>query len=169
MIKISRIYTRKNPQKSKKFPHFVFPKKGQRKWKSMELASYNNLLGCLKEFQRTENKRMMMIQISSNIHPHHLLHLYHHRRQRRRRPPRRCRNRRLPRRRRRPLCSCFPRLRLLLVKFPPFSLLSLFCDFLFSWQSEICNCIMLSHFLLLAGKFKPNSWRNCVVVCLDSL
>jgi hypothetical protein len=98
----------------------------------MELASYNNLLGCLKEFQRTENKRMMMIQISSNIHPHHLLHLYHHRRQRRRRPPRRCRNRRLPRRRRRPLCSCFPRLRLLLVKFPPFSLLSLFCDFLFS-------------------------------------
>lgn len=128
----------------------------------MELASYNNLLGYLKDFQRTENKRMMIIQISSNIHLHHhlLLHLYHHRRQRRRR---RCRNRRLPRRRR-SLCSYFPRLCLLLVKLPPFSLPSLFCAFLFSWQSEICNCIMLSHFLLLAGKFEPNSWRNCVVV-----
>jgi hypothetical protein len=89
------------------------------------------LLGYLKDFQRTENKRMMMIQISSNIHPHHhLLHLYHHRRQRRRRR-RRCRNRRLPRRRR-PLCSYFPRLCLLLVNLPPFFLLSLFCDFLFS-------------------------------------
>jgi hypothetical protein len=82
-----------------------FPKKRQRKWKSLDLASYNNLLGYLKDFQRTENKRMMIIQISSNIHPHHhlLLPLYHHRRQRRRRRRRRCRNRRLPRRRR-PLC-----------------------------------------------------------------
>jgi hypothetical protein len=60
----------------------------------------------------------------------------------------------------------FPRLCLLLVKLPPFFLLSLICDFLFSWQSEICNCIMLSHFLLLAGKFEPTSWRNCVVVCV---
>jgi hypothetical protein len=55
---------------------------------------------------------------------------------------------------------------LLLVNLPPFSLLSLFCDFLFCCQSEICNCIIVSHFLLLAGKFEPNSWRNCVVLCL---
>jgi hypothetical protein len=88
------------------------------------------LLGYLKDFQRTENKRLMMIQISSSIHPHHhLLLLYHHRRQRRRR--RRFHNRRLPRRRR-PLCLYFPRLCLLLVKLPPFFLLSLICDFLFS-------------------------------------
>lgn len=35
------------------------------------------MLGYLKDFQRTENKRMLMVQISSNIHPHHrLLHLF---------------------------------------------------------------------------------------------
>jgi hypothetical protein len=54
MIKISRIYTKKTPKNSKNSLIFFFPKKRQRKWKSLELASYNNLLGYLKDFQRTE-------------------------------------------------------------------------------------------------------------------
>lgn len=156
MIKISRIYTRENPKTSKKFPHFFFPKKKTKKMKIPGTCKLQQLAWLPEGFPTNRKQTYVddtdLIKHSSSSSSSSSF--YH----RRRLPPRR-----------RALCSYFPRLCLLLVNLPPFSLLSLFCDFLFCCQSEICNCIILSHFLLLAGKFEPNSWRNRVVVCLDSL